>query len=292
MKTHVIVRPGGLGDSLLVAPALQQLKAEGDCRIRLVGYPDRLRPVARAGLADSILSLDDWLSRPVTVADFEDHTTETHEVVVHSFFPLTPSNLPSGVSLRFFPPAPEPGSGIHVAKHIGRCLGIEVGSRRESPLKSLLQKGFRGLRRTVWVHPGAGGRKKRWPLPNYLDLADRLGNVPGLDPVFILGEADGDLEPWIRGRRFEVETCEDTESLTSLFEEGDLFIGNDSGPTHLAALMGLSTVALFGDTDPVLWSPWGESVRILRRRESRDWPTVDETLDGVLAFSGKVGERS
>jgi ADP-heptose:LPS heptosyltransferase len=54
--------------------------------------------------------------------------------------------------------------------------------------------------------------------------------------------------------------------LAGLIGSADAYLGNDSGPTHLAAAIGVATVALFGPTDPDVWGPRGERVTILRGR--------------------------
>jgi ADP-heptose:LPS heptosyltransferase len=66
------------------------------------------------------------------------------------------------------------------------------------------------------------------------------------------------------------------------------YLGNDSGITHLAAMLGIPTLVLFGPTDPVLWRPVGPCVRVIQ-----DYPferlRVDGVIDAMNAFylSGK-----
>ncbi|MEW6377805.1 MAG: glycosyltransferase family 9 protein, partial [Thermodesulfobacteriota bacterium] len=71
------------------------------------------------------------------------------------------------------------------------------------------------------------------------------------------------------------ETMEDTTpilakglsllQIASVMEGCQLFIGNDSGISHMAAALGLHTIAIFGPTDPTVWSPRGEKVLVIRR---------------------------
>ncbi len=66
-------------------------------------------------------------------------------------------------------------------------------------------------------------------------------------------------------------------------------MGNDSGPTHLAAAVGCPTVALFGPTDPARWAPVGAHVvAIDDHAEGAAWPGVDRVeaaLGALLAAS-------
>ena len=80
---------------------------------------------------------------------------------------------------------------------------------------------------------------------------------------------------------------EGLEAVAGLIACADLYIGNDSGLTHMAAALGAPTVAVFGPTDPGTWRPLGRVVRVLRGAASPDnparWPGVDEVLEAVLA---------
>lgn len=109
----------------------------------------------------------------------------------------------------------------------------------------------------VVLHPGSGGTAKRWPVEGFAALARRLGDRAGV--VVAGGEAD---EPLVQ---VLVEAAPGAVALppgpldrfAALVAGAAAYVGNDSGPTHLAALLGVPTVALFGPSDPRLWRPWG-----------------------------------
>jgi ADP-heptose:LPS heptosyltransferase len=74
-------------------------------------------------------------------------------------------------------------------------------------------------------------------------------------------------------------------ALASLLRRCSAYLGNDSGVTHLAALVGVPTVALFGPSDPALWSPLGSRVTVLRSpTAAMSGITVDEALAALLAL--------
>ena len=54
--------------------------------------------------------------------------------------------------------------------------------------------------------------------------------------------------------------------LAAIIKRSDLFVGNDSGITHLAAAIGTPTISIFGPTDPRMWGPRGEQVKILYKK--------------------------
>ena len=114
--------------------------------------------------------------------------------------------------------------------------------------------------RFVVIHPGAGSRTKRWPLERFLWLAAELGRDfgPGL---FVTGEAEVEIAAEIGHgrlpRRWKHAAEPELLALTGLLSACALYIGNDSGVTHLAAAAGAPVVALFRTEFEGAWRPEG-----------------------------------
>ena len=137
-----------------------------------------------------------------------------------------------------------------------------------------------------------GNKEKRWPLQNFLRLAREIVQYTGARVRFLLGEAEGDLRASLTAAGEQVVCIEKPVEVARLWKKGDGFIGNDSGMAHLAGLCGLQTLVLFGPTDPVLWHPCGEHVRVLKGKSSGSMPEYDEvrrTLTDSFQ-AGKVAE--
>jgi ADP-heptose:LPS heptosyltransferase len=62
------------------------------------------------------------------------------------------------------------------------------------------------------------------------------------------------------------------------------YTGNDSGITHLAAMLGAPAVALFGPTDPIIWRPVGPDVTILQENQLENLP-VQTVLNSILNYA-------
>ena len=116
------------------------------------------------------------------------------------------------------------------------------------------------------IAPGSGSREKNWPEARFLEIVhwwrDRLGGKA----VVVVGPVE------MERRGFEelasacvVASGLDLGQLAALLARGDLYIGNDSGVSHLAAALGCRTVALFGPSDDRQWAPRGPRVTTLRR---------------------------
>jgi hypothetical protein len=87
------------------------------------------------------------------------------------------------------------------------------------------------------------------------------------------------------------KVVEDLKELAAHLAGASLYIGNDTGITHLAAAAGANTLALFGPTNPAVWSPRGKRVRILHS-EDLDSLSVERVLDAALAQTGFEQSRA
>jgi ADP-heptose:LPS heptosyltransferase len=110
---------------------------------------------------------------------------------------------------------------------------------------------------TIAIHPGSGSARKNWPLARFLELARRL-EARGGRIVWIEGPAERggipDAQVW---RELSLP------ALGARLSRCALFVGNDSGISHLAAAVGCPSVVLFGATSPAVWAPRGERVQIV-----------------------------
>jgi len=109
------------------------------------------------------------------------------------------------------------------------------------------------------LHPYALFPEKVWPAERFLEVARHLRDDRGLEPVFLAGP-DDDTAPFGQFRVLRNAPLADVKSLMS---GASLFIGNDSGPAHIAAAFGVPVVVLFGPSDPVTWAPWRTESQVL-----------------------------
>jgi len=142
---------------------------------------------------------------------------------------------------------------VHTAEHLASAiffLGAPVG---EIPRAKLVPGG--GTPPTpepayAVIHAVAATPEKTWAAEHFLAIADHL-TQSGLSPVFI-GAGDDDLAPFRQFRTLRSSLSE----IKRLLASAALFVGNDSGPAHMAAAFGLPSVVIFGPSDPAIWGPW------------------------------------
>jgi predicted lipopolysaccharide heptosyltransferase III len=119
----------------------------------------------------------------------------------------------------------------------------------------------------VVMHPGARIEEKRLPAEKMGAIARWLIDELGVKVVYAGNNDDIEQISEIvkfSGRRGLIATNLSLGKLAALIGAASLFVGNDSGPTHMASALGIPIVAFFGPSDPAVWGPAGENVRVLR----------------------------
>jgi heptosyltransferase-3 len=203
------------------------------------------------------------------------------------------------------PSRPAPQTRFHVADHLLATLrqfgiGRRSATRRfrfdwpEQVSRTAADHlGAVGLarQRLIAVHPGSGSLTKNWPVEHVGAVIREIPTSPERRCLLVAGPADGAIvdrllplletaTPIVRDVPLPV--------LGALLERVEAYLGNDSGPTHLAAMLGIPTIALFGPTDPALWAPRGPRVRVLRHEPLADLVPEDvvEALRSMLEPRG------
>lgn len=135
----------------------------------------------------------------------------------------------------------------------------------------------------VVCHIGAGGSSKRWPLERFVELAAHLERATGRSVLLFAGEVEA--ERFTEGQQAMFAAAGgqfilELSALAGIVRSASLFIGNDSGPAHLAAQLGIRALAIFGPTDPEQWGPVGPQVEILSPSvpSSMDWLSLHDVI--------------
>ena len=124
--------------------------------------------------------------------------------------------------------------------------------------------GIAGVPRLI-VAPGSGAREKNWPEENFLEVAHWWRDRRGGQVVVVLGPVERERRGVEKLAAVGIVAGDlDLAQLAALLAGGDLYLGNDSGVSHLAAAVGTRTVALFGPSDERQWAPRGPRVTVLR----------------------------
>jgi heptosyltransferase-2 len=109
------------------------------------------------------------------------------------------------------------------------------------------------------IHPGATLESKRWRAENFTAAAVHIAGDLGLKTVFTAGARERGVLEEVRSlgpRGALVVDRLSLKELAALISLARLYVGNDAGPTHIAAALGIPVVAIFGSSNRVHWRPW------------------------------------
>lgn len=301
----LIIRPGALGDTLMLMPAIAQLQASAE--ITLVARSPGLhylRPYVRMGIdfegpgwhrlylekPDQPLPIP-RVDRAVAFLNDPEGCVKRN---LESCLPSAPVQL--------FPPFPPGEKRVHVAFYLSLCLeeaGLPVDASRameEAESRALLQA-KRPLRKSGFVfHPGSGGHSKNYPPERWIGLVKEIRKNFSNDTfTVLLGPAEEPLYPFYREQlqleRVSMVLSPAPEELTGLLQSAALYIGHDSGVTHLSAMLGTPTIALFKKSAVHQWRPLGPSVITIENKDlnpyllSRILKTAEELTTKALPVS-------
>jgi heptosyltransferase-3 len=263
---RLIVRPGAIGDFIVSIPAMECLRAgylevwPASPNVPLAArFASRARSIASTGL--DLLELREPDPRLV-------ETLRGFDSIVSWYGANRPEFRAAvaalGLPFHFFTALPSAGSGSHAVDfYLEQVRSIAACTTDGIP--RIACEGARGD--CAAIHPFAGSPKKRWPLERFQDLAHRLERRM---PVVWCAGPEDELSG---ARRFS-----DLYELACWLAAARIYIGNDSGPTHLAAAVGTPVVALFGPSDPTVWAPRGPRVAIAAA-PSMDAISVEQVLN-------------
>jgi heptosyltransferase-3 len=165
---------------------------------------------------------------------------------------------------------------VHTAEHLASAMFF-LGARVDTIPRAKLFAAPNPLQKPYAViHPLAANPAKTWPASCFLEVARHLRNED-LEPVFLAGPGE-DLTAFQEYRCFTGSPLEKTKSL---LHGASLFVGNDSGPAHMAAAFGIPVTVLFGNSDPVVWAPWRVESEVLIDRESIANITPAQVIEAI-----------
>lgn len=289
MKRILLIRWGGLGDLLVALPSIQLLRhGLPSASLTLIGRKEYASLLLQTGVIDQAAGEDS----PLVLSLFSDDASSGDDcakwlagfdLVIgwlnqekSSFLEAARPAMAGGkkwniisydahagepMSLFFFRKTLEVvGEELLRRAAYDECARLPLGSAAAGS-DALLPRRQARAKAFVVIHPGSGGERKMWPLDNFLEIARRL-KERDVGGALVTGEAEAPLErkvakeagslgwAWLRSPALL--------SLAKTLGSADLYIGNDSGITHLAASCGTEVLALFREDLVDIWRPSGK----------------------------------
>jgi len=285
-----IIRLRSLGDCVLTTPALRLLKqARPDLQIAVV-VEDRFAPVFTGNPdIDQILAPNAGAVsrfRPRLALNVHGGATSVRLMLAAAaglragfghfrFQPMYNVRIPQAQEILNL------DRKVHTAEHLASAMFYMGVPQTEIPRAQLFATTCSRTRPYAVLHPYASEAGKIWPRENFLALARHLDRELGVEPLFIAG-ANEDLSAFGEYTCFQGAPLEEMKSLIS---GAALFIGNDSGPAHMAAAFGRPVIVLWGSSDLDNWRPWRTENVVLASPSGIHSIEVSEVADAIGTFA-------
>lgn len=288
----VVIRMRSLGDCVLTTPALALLKAHRpDLRVDVVvedrfrgvleGNPDitALLPPQASSVrrADAVLNLHGgtrsaWLTAASGARVRAGFAHHAWALAYNAKIPRAQEILGEERT-------------VHTAEHIASAMFWLGVPRAEIPRAKLFAPPLPDPPAGAYAlfHPFASAPEKMWPASRFVAVARYLRQA-GLEPVVVAGPHD-DAAPFAG---FRVYRPQDVAVVNGLAARAQLFVGNDSGPAHVAAAFGVPVVVLFGTGNPAHWWPWRTESQVLTSRASMSEIGIDQVIAAVEALRARA----
>jgi heptosyltransferase-3 len=280
----LMIRPGAIGDCLLTFPIMQVFKATDNAHITFVSNAAVLPLALACGLADEVddygaLHWSELFSTEGIQSPSLRALIDSSDLVfcwLRDPEGLVQRNLRATHARRVMvaPGRPAEGTRIHIVDYLAQTAGIE-----RTPLDAIV-RGMPTLTtrahvaseptaRQITIHPGSGGARKCWPVASFAAVIQQLWQR-AVSVLLLAGPADHERLAALQ----HLLPTPPTGMLTTMVDAPLVevaaalhickgYLGNDSGITHLAALLAVPTIVLFGPTDPAVWKPVGPLVHVL-----------------------------
>lgn len=285
----LVIRGGAIGDFVLTLPAIALLRdAFPAARIEIVGYRHIVALAEGRGYAAASRSIEygpmaGFFAKNGTLdAELAAYFAGFQQVVSWLYDPdgVFADNMRRAGVRNFLHASPLVGDHDHAARQLARPLE-RLALYLDDPAARLhpSEEDFHGADETLralgvegpflLAHPGSGSLKKCWPADSWAEMLREAAGWFRSGVVILAGESDAAQVARLRealagARGIAFAPAVSLPVAAALAARAAAFAGHDSGVSHIAAAAGARCLLLFGPTDPDVWAPRNEGVRVLR----------------------------
>jgi heptosyltransferase III len=295
----LVIRGGAIGDFILTLPALAALRQQfPNAALEVLGYPHIAQLAVAGGLADAVRSIE---ARPlagffarggILEPELQEYFASFVIIISYLYDPdgVFETNVRRSCKGQFIagPHRPDESKDKHATSVFVEPLKrLAIFDPEVVPRLTVSERRVPSSPQSncIAIHPGSGSEKKNWALERWIELARQLLNSSAARLLIVGGEAESAkiqrFKNALPQQRVEVAFNLPLPTLAGRIASCSLFIGHDSGITHLAAAAGVPVVALWAETSPDIWRPLGDRVTVLRSSSGLQGLDVPSVLEAV-----------
>jgi len=263
MKNVLIIREGSLGDLILTLPVIQSLK-KNNFYVYLAGKGIYKNFFEIYSNIDGFYSFDNTFFLPLFSGEENKLLSEFLNNFDLIIFYEDEKTL-QGKTIRkifkgeiLFHPVKNEHLKMHIIDYLllpVRNFSIEIEKHPFLRIKNEEEN-------IIVIHPGSGSSHKNYKKENFLGI---IKKIKEREFKVILGPAEFDQFQWWTNKIGQEKILKTSflQDIVDIVKTTKIYIGNDSGITHLFASCGVKTIAIFGPTSPFIWGPRGKKVKII-----------------------------
>ncbi|MCX8026778.1 MAG: glycosyltransferase family 9 protein [Thermodesulfovibrionales bacterium] len=279
-NTVFIYHPGTLGDILLSIPTIEMIKSIEKSSVHICCRHYIAKFLKDISVADEISDIDSIFYSPLftddyrRLCDFFSRFKRIFLFIKNRQNPILQNLKKISKNIQVIETIPK--DNTHVALYrLKQFENVDVINLKKIHIKDdFLIHAKRLCRlptaRFIVIHPGSGSKNKNLPLDDFFTISDYVIDTLKVGVLFITGQdEDKDMirkiDEYVIKKSGFAQHINNTTLMTvsALISLSSLYIGNDSGISHLAGLLNKSMIVFFKASDPSLWSPLGDDVSVI-----------------------------
>jgi heptosyltransferase-2 len=316
----LVIRGGAIGDFILTLPAIAALRRQfPQAHLEVLGYPHIAQLAVAGGLADRVQPIEarglaGFFARGGALEpDLVDYFSEFDLVISYLYDPdeIFKTNVIRCLVKQFIvgPHRPDEADQIHATKvylkPLERLAIFDADPVPRLVLNWQNSSGWADLPvsldarqrvPTMVFHPGSGSENKNWPEAKWAGLIQQIIMTTRWNLLLVGGEAEGGrlrrLAAVLPPARCSIAQSLPLAELAQRIQSAAVFVGHDSGITHLAAAVGLPCVVLWADTLEEVWRPQGEQLVVLKEITGVWAISVEKVMNELHKLMGGGGKSS
>jgi len=266
MKKVLIIREGSLGDLILTLPVVQSFKKES-FSVSIAGKGIYKEFFEKYSELDKFYSVDSSFFLPVfsgeKTQEMIDFFSDFDIIIFYGSEKEIAGRILKEIFKKeiMFHPVEKGKLKIHIIDYLLLPVEKILKNIEKTPVLKIKKE----KERLFVVHPGSGSKDKNYGKERFFEVVKKFKNE---ELKILLGPAEYDDFEWWNEKigNGNIVKTESLERIITLAGKTKIYLGNDSGITHLFSACGVKTIAIFGPTSPFIWSPRGKNVKVIFKK--------------------------